>query len=374
MTDPILLVDDEPGIRKVLSITLNDSGYDVISAADGQEALELFKKHRPSIVLTDIKMPGMDGIELLQALKAEDSEVEVIMITGHGDMDLAINSLKNRATDFITKPINDDILEIALKRARERIQMRGQLRDYMQNLETLVKEKTNELIQAERLAAVGQTVTELSHAIKNIAGGLEAGMFVIEKGLELNEETYKGQGWDMIRDNVEKIKDLSLDLLKYSRPEDLRLQDCDPNKPAREVLDLMQAKARKMEIELVQDLADHLSPVQMDPDEIHRCLLNLVTNAVEAFEEETEPQGARQIKMSTSAQPGWGVVYQVTDTGPGMTDQTLGNLFTRFFTTKGGRGTGLGLMLTKRIVEAHGGEIEAESKPGQGATFTIRLP
>lgn len=373
MSEPILLVDDEPGIRKVLTITLRDSGYDVISAGDGQEALELFRQKKPAIVLTDIKMPGMDGIELLRALKAENPDVEVIMITGHGDMDLAINSLKNRATDFITKPINEDVLEIALKRAKERIQLRGQLRDYMQNLETLVTEKTNELIRAERLTAVGQTVTELSHAIKNIAGGLEAGMFVMEKGLELNEETYKGQGWDMIRDNVGKIKNLSLDLLKYSRPDDLHLEDCDPNKPAQEVLELMRSKAQKMGVELIPDLTDGLATVRMDPNEIHRCLLNLVTNALEAFDEAPEKQGARQIRVRTTGQPMWGVIYQVSDTGPGMSDETLSRLFTRFFTTKGGRGTGLGLMLTKRIVEAHGGVIQAESKLGKGSTFTIRL-
>ena len=113
MEKTILLVDDEPDIRDVLSLSLSDMGYQVYEAENGDEALGIFRDVQPPIVLTDIKMPGMDGIELLQKVKHENPETEVIMITGHGDMDLAIRSLKYEATDFITKPINVDALEIS---------------------------------------------------------------------------------------------------------------------------------------------------------------------------------------------------------------------------------------------------------------------
>ncbi|MCK5609598.1 response regulator, partial [Candidatus Pacearchaeota archaeon] len=102
MAQKILLVDDEEGIRKVLGISLTDSGYKVFTAENGEEALQIFRKVNPSIVLTDIKMPGMDGIQLLQKIKNENPDTEVIMITGHGDIELAIHSLKFEATDFIT--------------------------------------------------------------------------------------------------------------------------------------------------------------------------------------------------------------------------------------------------------------------------------
>jgi YesN/AraC family two-component response regulator len=125
MEEKILLVDDEEGIRKVLGISLMDIGYQVITAENGREALAAFREHTPPIVLTDIKMPLMDGIDLLQEIKAESPDTEVIMLTGHGDMDLAIKCLKLEATDFITKPINDDVLEIALKRAHDRMGMRA---------------------------------------------------------------------------------------------------------------------------------------------------------------------------------------------------------------------------------------------------------
>ena len=176
MDRKLLLVDDEEGIRKVLGIVLSDSGYTVFPAKNGEEALEIFRKENPPIVLTDIKMPGMDGIELLQKIKNENPDTEVIMITGHGDMELAIKSLKYQAVDFVTKPINDDVLEIALNRANEKIQMRQQLREYTENLEALVREKSARLIEIERQVAVGQAVESLSTAMRDIAGDLEGGL------------------------------------------------------------------------------------------------------------------------------------------------------------------------------------------------------
>ncbi|UCD79738.1 MAG: response regulator [Desulfobacterales bacterium] len=176
MDTKLLLADDEEGIRKVLSIALEDSGYEVLTAENGEEALDIFRRIKPAIVMTDIKMPGMDGIELLKKIKQEAPETEVIMITGHGDMDLAIESLKYEATDFVTKPINDDVLEIALKRAHEKIDMRRQLTAYTENLQQLVRKQSARLVEVERLAAVGQAVEGLSSAIRELAGDFDTGI------------------------------------------------------------------------------------------------------------------------------------------------------------------------------------------------------
>jgi signal transduction histidine kinase/FixJ family two-component response regulator/molybdopterin converting factor small subunit len=173
MDKKLLLVDDEEGIRKVLSLVLADNGYQVLTAANGEQAFEIFRREAPPIVLTDIKMPVMDGIELLQKIKQHDPDTEVIMITGHGDMELAIKSLKYQAIDFVTKPINDDVLQIALNRAHEKIRMRQQLREYTENLEALVQEKSAQLVEIERQVAVGQAVEGLSSALRDIAGDLE---------------------------------------------------------------------------------------------------------------------------------------------------------------------------------------------------------
>jgi signal transduction histidine kinase len=374
MDNRILLVDDEAGIRKVLGIALEDSGYAVATAENGEEALRLFRELAPPIVLTDIKMPDMDGIELLRRIKAERPETEVIMFTGHGDMELAIKSLKHEATDFVTKPINDEVLEIALKRAHERLTLRRKLKEYTEHLERLVEEKARRLIEAERMAAVGQTVAELSHTIKNIANALKGSIFVLGKGIELNEKEYLQQGWRMVEANVEKIKNLALDLLQYGKYTGASLSPCDPNVPAAEVLRLMAAKAADKDIRLASGLAEGIGPLPLDADGIHRCLLNLVDNALDACDKEPPDGRQRRVALSSSPLPGGGVEFRVEDNGAGMDEPVLARLFQGFFSTKLTGGTGIGLMMTKRIVDQHRGTIEVRSRKGEGSTFTIRIP
>jgi signal transduction histidine kinase len=370
----LLLVDDEAGIRKVLGITLSDLGYQVFTAADATEALVVFDREKPEIVLTDIRMPGKDGIALLADIKRLNPDTEVIMITGHGEMEVAIQSLKLEATDFVTKPIRSDVLEIALKRAEERIAMRRQLREYTENLERMVAEKAKQLVAAERMAAIGETVAGMSHTIKNIAGGLKGGVFVLEKGLTLDDKTYLRQGWEMVRGNVEKITNLSMDLLNYSKTGEISMELCDPNQPARDAARLMVPLAKGKGVAFEVDLARDFSSLFIDPEGIQRCLLNLIANALDACTEAGENHFDKRIKFRTLAEPGWGVTYQVSDNGVGMDDTVQTGLFQRFFTTKGTRGTGIGLMLTKKIIEAHRGEIRVSSEKGKGSSFIIRLP
>jgi len=346
----------------------------VRTAENGVEALRIFKDERPPIVLTDIKMPEMDGIELLRRLKKISPDTEVIMITGHGDIDLAIKSVKYEATDFVTKPINDEVLEIALNRAQERIAMRQKLNDYTQNLEQLVEDKTRKLVEAERLAAVGQTVAGLSHSIKNITGGLKGGAFVLEKGIELADQKYLMQGWEMIKGNVDKITNLSMDLLNYAKATDLNVQATDPNESAQEVIDLMRPRAQELGIELLSDFSQNLNPCQFDADLICRCLLNLVTNAIDACRNDDPDAPEKMVTVRTKKSRGWGVEYQVLDNGCGMNAATKKNIFKRFFSTKGSEGTGIGLMITKKIIDEHNGVIKVESQEGVGSKFFIKLP
>jgi len=374
MEKTILIVDDEEGIRKVLGISLSDMGYIVISAENGETALELFRNIKPQIVLTDIKMPNMDGIELLRCLKKEAPDTEVIMITGHGDIDLAIKSLKFEATDFVTKPVNDEVLEIALKRAEERISMKRQIREYTENLEQLVEEKSRQLVEAERMAAVGQTIAGLSHAIKNIASGLKGGTFVLEKGMELNNKKYLREGWEMVKGNVDKIKNLSLDLLNYGKSPGAVYRLCDPNTPVTEVVKLMKSGAGEKAISLTVDLAVDLKPLYFDPEGIHRCILNLVANAIDACTTGNTEGKAKEVTVRTLKREGWGVEYQIIDNCGGMKEEIKNQIFKNFFSTKGSFGTGIGLMLTKKIIDEHKGFIGFESEEGVGSNFIIRLP
>lgn len=374
MSNEILLVDDEEGIRNVLGITLADSGYEVLTAASGEEALSLFRSHGPSLILTDIKMPGMGGIELLKKIKAESEDAEVIMITGHGDMELAVKSLQCEAADFITKPINDQALEVALKRAQERIEMKRKLREYTESLERMVEEKTRELLAAERLASIGQTVATVAHSIKNIIGGLKGGMFVLEKGFELGKKEYVDEGWRMTRTNVDKIKNLALDLLNYAKEREPHLAPGDPNEPLREIIQLMSSKAEEACVNLTLSTSNDQTPVWMDSEAIHCCLLNLVTNALDACTDIECTAESKSVVLASRKAEGWAVEYRVSDNGCGMDAETRSKILRGFYSTKGSKGTGLGVMIAQKIVAEHGGILEVESEKGKGTTFVIRLP
>ncbi len=371
MPETVLFVDDEPGIRTVMALVLADAGYAPLLAADGNEALELFQSRRPAMVVTDIRMPGLDGIGLLQALKAQAPDVPVIMTTGHGDMELAIKSLRLGASDFLTKPIDDELLGFALARASETIALRRRLAAYTGHLEELVAEKSRRLVAAERLAVVGQTVAEMSHAVKNMAGGLEASMFVMEKGLETGDREYMAGAWELIRRDVGRLKDLALKLLDYARPAVARPRPLDPNEPAREALRLAGAAAAAAGVALEADLDPDPGRAELDAEAVHACLVNFLQNAVEAFDGLSRP-GPR-VTMTTRTD-GETVAYTVSDNGPGLAEEVGERLFTGFFTTKGSRGTGLGLMSARKLAEAMGGTIEVASQPGQGARFSLRLP
>ena len=372
--DKILVIDDEKATLAMLGLLLRAYGYSVLTAENAAAGLEVFEKEKPMIILTDIKMPGMDGIQLLRKIKELNQDTEVIMITGHGDIELAIQSMKFDATDFITKPINSDVLEIALKRVTEKIKLKAEVRNYTENLEKLVEEKTRKLVEAERLAAVGQTVAGLAHAIKNVTSGLTGGMYVLETGVELGDDVYRSRGWEMIKRNVGRIERMVLDLLSYAKERQPAYQFCDPNSPAQEVFDLMRTKAGENGVAFVCDLAADLPKAWLDPEAIHRSLLNLVTNAVEACSDVNRPDKNGEVLLRSLKPEGWAVEYQVIDNGVGMDEETQSKVFRLFFSTKGSKGTGLGLMIAKKIVDAHKGLIEVLSEREKGTQFVVRLP
>lgn len=167
--ETILLVDDEADIRELLSMLLEDLGFSVLTAPDGEKGLTLFRTLEAPIVLTDIKMPGLDGIGLLAAIKEHRPDTEVVMISGHADMELAIASLKLGASDFITKPIDVTLLEHSLNRACERLTLKRQVREHTLNLERLVAEKSARLVDLERRLAARQIVEGLSSAMRFVA-------------------------------------------------------------------------------------------------------------------------------------------------------------------------------------------------------------
>jgi PAS domain S-box-containing protein len=498
----IMIIDDEDSIRKVLKISLSHKGYEVITAEDGAQGIELFQRERPAIVLTDIKMPGMDGIEVLRRIKEINPETEVIVITGHGDMDMAIQSLQLDASDFITKPIVDQALSVALTRARERLDIRRQLKEYTDNLQDKVKEATEELreryefegnlirhsidgivatdkdenivtfnqgaerifghsknevagkmdisslyppgmaqeirqslyskereregmsgwketlvlgkggdsipvrfsggvlhrngevigsvaffhdlreikrlegalIKSERLAATGQTVAGLADCIKNFLFGLEGGVYVVDKGLKKDDMHKLSTGWDTVQSNIGKISNLVLDLISYSNEDRPKREKCSPNVIVDEVCELMESKAKEHGIEIDRDVDSNIGEVYLDAKGIHRCLLNLVANAIDACISDEEEGKDHLIRVTTGLESDGVLTFKVSDNGCGMDEEVRKKMFTSFFSTKGSKGTGLGLLVTQKIVHEHGGTITVDLERGERSIFTIWLP
>ncbi|MFO7598842.1 MAG: hybrid sensor histidine kinase/response regulator [Candidatus Desulfacyla sp.] len=383
--EKVLLIDDERPLLEMLEISLRSDGYTVFTAENGAAGLDIFEKEKPELVVTDIKMPGLDGLEVLKRIRESGQEVEVIVITGHGDMGTSIAALQLGASDYITKPVREAALTLALERARNKLAISRRLREYTSNLEQMVETRTaelkaaqQELLRNERLTTIGETVTGLAHYIKNILNGLRGGMYKINSAVTRDDKALLKDGWDMANRNLEKISQLVLDLLSYSRGASPQYKAQDPGLIIQDVVESLQHRADETNVRLSCVVDENSVPVVLDPDGIYRALLNLVANAIEACI--YDPDRSKRFEVivkwfgETDENGGETLVLEVSDNGCGMSEHVKGSLFTRFFSTKGEHGTGIGLLITQKIIQEHGGAITVESREGEGTRFQIRLP
>ncbi len=365
----ILLVDDEQDIRDVLKVSLSDMGHEVHLAENGKEALHIFTEINPPIVLTDIKMPGMDGIELLKKIKQDNPETEVVMITGHGDMKIAIESLQYGAVDFITKPINVDALEIALKRVHDKIFMREKLRQYTEHLEALVREKSD---LQDRLSSLGMMIGSISHNIKGLLTSLDGGVFLLNSGIRKEDPQKTKEGFEIVQLISGRIRKMVLDILYYAKEREPDLESVNPVKFANSVADLVEPKIKNHKIVLVRDFAQAPESIEADVDFLRSALVNILDNAVDAcLDDESKTAHTILFRMKKDSKD---VVIEIQDDGIGMDSKTMENLFKLFFSSKGGKGTGFGLYISNSIIRQHGGTINVDSAKGKGSRFVVRIP
>jgi signal transduction histidine kinase len=365
----ILLVDDEEDIRDVLGISLSDVGYHVHAVENGEEAISLFKKITPAIVLTDIKMPGMDGIELLRKVKQENPDTEVIMITGHGDMDLAIKSLKYEATDFITKPINVDALEIALKRVNERIVIKRKLQEYTENLEELLKEKTE---LHDRLSSLGLMIGSISHGVKGLLTGLDGGIYILDSGLKKKDQSLIDEGWEVVKITIQRIRKMIQEILFYTKKREIKPQPVNIIEFADDIVFFIEPKLKKNFIDFKKDFNITTSKFEVDATAFRSALINILENAIDACIKDPSKK-AHQIDFIVK-QDGRYIQFEISDNGIGMDEDTVDKIFTLFYSSKGDSGTGLGLFIAGNIIEQHNGIIKVNSVLGKGSKFSIRIP
>ena len=238
---------------------------------------------------------------------------------------------------------------------------------------TEVKKLEAEKREAERLAAVGETVAGIAHGIKNVLMGLEGGMYAVNSGIELADDARIARGWITLQENVERISEFVKEFLDFAKGRKTTVSMVDPNVPAQEVSDLFRERAAQSGVKLEVDLQPGLADAALDQDAIHTSLANLVSNAIDACM--VAEQSRDFVVTLTSREKDGVLIYEVSDNGLGMDYEISKKVFSKFFTTKGSdRGTGLGLLTTKRMIHQHGGQISFTSKEGEGSTFRIELP
>lgn len=226
-----------------------------------------------------------------------------------------------------------------------------------------------ERLQRERLVAIGQTVASLSHSIKNILQGLRGGADVVELGLRKDSMKVVQGGWKIVARNLDRIFALTMNMLAYSKQRSPEIEVTDISQLLDEIAALVQGQFDKKGVALLTDYDPNLPKVPLDPSGIHQAVLNLLNNALDATEPET---GAVSLRCDYRDQDNT-IRIVVSDNGPGIAPETVKKLFQPFHSTKGLKGTGLGLVVTKKIVEEHGGRIRVESPPGRGTSFVLTL-
>ena len=237
-----------------------------------------------------------------------------------------------------------------------------------------IKRLEKELVGAERLAAIGQTVAGMAHGIKNILHGLKGGSYLVNIGINKDNPDKLKAGWQMVQRNIGRTSDLVQDLLSYSKGREPEYKACFPNEIADDVCELMKEVAGENNVVIERKLSELIGEVVMDPRTIHSCLLNLVSNAIDACRYDDSVTKTHCVTVTSTLESDNFIRFDVSDNGSGMTDEVKEKIFGSFFSTKGSQGTGLGLLVSRKLVEEHGGTIDVTSQLGEGTTFSVRLP
>lgn len=227
-----------------------------------------------------------------------------------------------------------------------------------------------EKVRMARLTAMAQTVTGLAHAVKNTLTGIEGGAFILERGLANDDHQMIGKGWGMVKSSNEYLADLVLDMLCFAKGRDLNYGKTDINEICAGVVEAMDAVGRESDVTVRGDLCAEGASAMVDRTGIRRVVLNLVTNAVDACSD----QGGGIVLLHTEHHDDETICIRVADNGCGIAAENMPKLFREFFSTKGLRGTGLGLPVSYEIVSQHGGRIAVRSGEGEGAVFSVYLP
>jgi two-component system, NtrC family, sensor kinase len=366
----LLLVDDEDFFRQTLFKRLNKRGFQVKQAISGEEALSILETHLMDVVVMDVKMPGLDGLEVLNCIRQKHPKIEVILLTGHSAAPDGVKGIKLGAFDYLSKPIEFEHLLGKIQQAYEK-----KLREVERETEAKFKTQVErQMIVTERLAALGTLAAGVSHEINNplaIINEAAGYLQVLLKKPELADMSRRKDfenALAKIIKGVKRARTITHQLLEGVRPHDSVQKKIDLCKLVAETVDLVRREASNKMIEIHQEPAFKLEPTWLDPNQIRQILINLLTNAIHA----SFKGGQINIFFRRTAKE---ITFAIHDTGKGIPKENMERIFEPFFSDKPpGEGTGLGLFITREIVKKLNGSLEVESKVGKGTTVTIMLP
>jgi len=356
----ILIVDDEKMIRERLKRLLEMDDFEVLTAEDGEKALNSFRQENPKIVIADIKMPGMDGIEILKAIKSESDKTEVIMMTGHGGIDTAIQALKAGAFSYIQKPVEYDELEIDINRALER-----------QRLKRELSQAQSEKLHSAKLAAIGELSAGVAHEIKTPLAVIRGNHEIFKRYVENNgiEDEKILRNLTNLLESVQRISKIVDGLQTFARADTVTVENIFVHDHINSTTEMIQNIFEKENIFIIKEFNATDQNVAGNIGGFQQVIMNLLSNAKDAADGK---KGVIRIRTENLNDQ---FILKISDEGCGITKENLERVFESFFTTKNvGKGTGLGLSISYSIIKEMKGKIEIDSKVDEGTTFTITLP
>ena len=362
----ILVVDDDEDWLAYINSALKPESYDVVSVKSAEEAKQQIGKRRFGLVLTDLRLPGASGLEVLHEARKVDPLTVGIVLTGFSSVDTALEALREGAYDYLVKPCPPDVLLAAVKRGWEHYHLKLNLMVKTSRLEKLE-------VQLSDKAAIIQNV---SHELKNplsVVYGYSA--FLLKQSpLERKPEDLH-RGLQSIHSNAERLHTLLEELLESSRLSShkvtLKREPIPVERLCQEALENFRIESARRKIDLSVECSASDLTVMADLHRVHQILSNLLTNALKFT-----PQGG---KITIAAAPDGGFVrFSVKDTGIGIKAEELPHLFERFYQAESSRmdqsGLGLGLDISRGLVDLHGGKMWVESELGKGSSFHFTLP
>jgi signal transduction histidine kinase len=356
VTNHILIVDDEAPSRDLCRSFLEADGYDVETCDNATTALALLAVKRFDLILSDLSMPEIDGVELVRQVKYHYPHTDVIIMTAFGSVSSAVDSMRAGAYDYITKPFPRDLLRATIRRCLE-----------SHNLKKEISKMQSELLKKDKLAAVGSMAGAIAHRMRNPLNIIQMCAQYLETELSSNQEQL--QVLKAIEEKVKVLEQLTRDFVEYSRASHIRKSPEHLEKLSDEVIKNCEPRCKIQGVEVFRRYESDLPILHVDADLIREVLTNIIDNALEAMKGSGKIMVALQLDKSSP-----GVIATISNTGSVLTDELAEKIFEPFFTTKE-TGMGLGLAIVKQVIDGHGGKIQAQGDPKtKTTTFRIHLP